>query len=308
MAAELIQLRFSDGRKRKVAKVNPMRPKPLGSMPVPLEGWIGQRKRDGSLTLLYLDGSAIAYANRRGVDKTHLYPELTDDEPKAIKAKRVVLQGEAYTGEGKLTDFENFLRRDLVKKVSKDRVRRYPLHFEVSDVLSVDRVSLKDTPLRKRQEILSILIPKGTKELSVAKSFPKTEKFIKDMRAESGVEGVVLKESDSFYKEGKQGAWRKLKFKKEADVVITGYLKGKGKRKDIGVLQMGVWRRGDLVPVGEVGTGYTDQELKDIKRRLDKGERLFAKVEYLRVGARGRLFAPAFKGLREDITVKETHL
>lgn len=310
MPAETIQLRFSDGKTRRVSRVRPMRPKPLGAKAIPTRGSVGETKRDGSLTLLYLDRGAIAYANRRGTDKTHLYPELVDDEPRSIKARSAIIQGETYTGQGRLQDFESFLRRDLIKDQSEAlrRARLYPLHFEAYDVLRVNGEWLVDQPLRKRKQVLTKLVPKGTKELSVAEYHPDTEAFVHRMRRTKGVEGVVLKDLDSPYRYGKQGAWLKLKFKKEADVVITGYLPGKGKRKDIGVLQMGVWKNGKIVPVGEVGTGYTDEELRVIKHRLDKGERLFAKVEYQRVGARGRLFGPAFKGLREDITVKGTHL
>ena len=306
---EMIRLRFGDKRIRKVPKIDPMRPKSMGPK-VPTKGWIGQRKRDGSLTLLYKVNGTVAYANRRGVDKTHLYPELVDDEPKAIKARSAIIQGETFTGEGKLSDFEDFLRRDLIQdpKEATDRAQKYPLKFEALDIIRLNGQRLDNLPLNRRQEILAGVIPEGTKELSIAKSYPDTEKFLQQMRKEKGVEGVVFKDLYSTYRSGKQGAWRKLKFKKEADVVITGYVPGKGKRKEIGTLKMSVWHKGKLMPVGEVGTGFTDDELRRIKKRIDRGDRLFAKIAYMRVGAQGKLYAPSFKSLRSDITVEETHL
>ena len=122
---------------------------------------------------------------------------------------------------------------------------------------------------------------------------------------------MVFKRLGSAYRPGKQKDWRKLKFVKQADVVIMGYNPGHGRREDIGALQVGVWdrRRQGVVEVAMVGTGFTDEELQEIKRRLDRKEKLYAKVAYLKVGSRGGLRAPSYKGLREDIrSVRETHI
>ena len=55
-------------------------------------------------------------------------------------------------------------------------------------------------------------------------------------------------------------------------------------------------------------TTLSDKELKELKNRLDRGERIFAKVEYLNLGSQGRLRVPSFKGLRTDINTQQTHV
>ena len=73
---------------------------------------------------------------------------------------------------------------------------------------------------------------------------------------------------------------------------------------------MAVWdeKKKKLVNVGKVGTGFSDDELRDIKNKLDEGEKVYARIAYMKVGSQGRLRASSFQGLRDDITDKETHL
>ncbi len=305
-----IRIRFSDGKVRRVPLVDPMRP--IDTRDIPYTGWIAEEKKDGSLTLMYLVDGAVAYVNRKGVNKTEIYPELTDDEPYKFKSKGLtILQGETYALKGGKDSFESFLRRDLLKdpEEAKRREKKYPLKFEVFDLLMMNSKWITDKPLLNRKELLKRMIPKGTDvKLTYFSTHPK--EFTESMRKDRTVEGVVFKKLPDGYKSGKVKEWGKLKFKKEADTVVMGYEKGEGRRKDIGALRVGVFdkRKGKVVEVANVGTGFTDEELSDMKDKLDKGKKLFAKVEYIKVGTQGRLRAPVFGGLREDITVKETHL
>jgi len=305
-----IRVKFSDGKFRRVPLVDPMRPTDIKE--VPENGWIAEEKIDGSLTLMYLIDGAVAYVNRKGVNKTDVYPELTDDEARYYRSKGLsIIQGETYALSGGTDSWEAFLKRDLLQNPTeaRQRMRDYPLRFKAFDILMNRGDWIIDRPILERKRMLESIVPK-TEEVSVAKYSTQPKRFTERMRRDKTVEGVVFKKLPDGYESGKSKHWRKLKFKKEADVVITGYEKGEGKRKDIGALKVGVYdkKTGGVKEVANVGTGFTDVELRDIKRRLDRGEKLFAKVEYMKVGTQGRLRVPVFKGLREDITTKETHL
>lgn len=301
-------IKFSDGKVRKVPIISPMRP--TETKTIPSNGWIAEEKVDGSLTLMYLKDKAVAYINRKGTNKTAIYPELTDDEPKQHKSKKLtIIQGEAYEGSGRTDSWESFLKRDLLQdeEKAKERQKQYPLKFKAYDVLMEEGKWVTDKPILERKKILEEVTPK-TKEVNIAKYSRKPKEFTKELKKDKTAEGVVFKKIDNGYEFKKSGQWRKLKFKKEADVVIMGYEKGIGKRSKIGILKVGVYDKGEIREVANVGTGFSDKELADIKRRLDKGEQLFAKVKYMSMPKGGRLRAPAFKGLREDITVEDTHL
>lgn len=305
-------LRFSDGRKRQVMLVEPMRPLEIKIAP---EGaWLAEEKKDGSLTMMYAVPGSVAYVNRRGINKTDVYPELIDDEPKHLKIHGpTIIEGEAYALKGDTDSFERFLTRDLVQSPErareKERMQQAPLRYEAFDIVMKDGEWLASKPIEERKEILRRTI-EPTRELKISKYSGDQKGFTERMRKDPTAEGVVFKKAGSEYESGRSPLWRKLKFKKSADVVITGYEKGEGKRENIGGLIAKVWDRkaGSLVEVAKVGTGFSDKELADIKRRLDRGERVFAKIEYVKVGTRGRLRVPSFKGLRTDIGVKDTHL
>jgi ATP-dependent DNA ligase len=305
-----IRVRFSDGIIRKVPLIDPMRPS--DTKRIPRNGWIAEKKIDGSLTFMYIVNGAVAYVNRRGTNKTEVYPELIDDEPRKFRTKGLtIIQGEVYTGTGGQGTFEDFLKRDLLQdpEEARRRQRKYPLKFGAFDILVRNSEPVTGRDILERKKLLKGVVPKGT-EVKYIPHSTNPEGFVKEVKKKKLSEGVVFKKVGSTYKPGKVKDWLKLKFKKVADTVVMGYEKGEGKRKEIGVLKVGVLdrRTGKVKEVAKVGTGFTDEELKDLKSKLDRGRRVFAKVEYMKVGSRGRLRAPVFAGLREDITVADTHL
>jgi len=306
------RLLFSDGRRRQVMLVEPMRP--LETKNIPEGSWLAEEKKDGSLTMMYAVPGAVAYVNRRGRDKTAIYPELTDDEPKHLKVHGpTIIEGEAYALKGNTDSFERFLTRDLVQSPKRareeERVSSAPLRYEAFDIVMKDGAWLVDKPIEERKKILENTV-EPTKELKISRYSKSPREFTEKMSRDPSVEGVIFKRAGSPYESGKSPLWRKLKFKKAADVVITGYDKGRGKRKSIGRLVAGVYdsSMGKVKEVARVGTGFKDKELVDIKRKLDRGEKVFAKVEYIKVGSQGRLRAPSFRGIRTDITIEETHV
>jgi bifunctional non-homologous end joining protein LigD len=108
--------------------------------------------------------------------------------------------------------------------------------------------------------------------------------------------------------------------------VIAGYTRGQGRRAGtFGSLVLATYEAGELVYVGNVGTGFNDREidrllakLKPLERdtppfkavpkmpRVRKGDvvwaepKLVAEVEFVEWTHDGHLRAPAYKGLRDD--------
>jgi bifunctional non-homologous end joining protein LigD len=145
--------------------------------------------------------------------------------------------------------------------------------------------------------------------------------------AEQGLEGVVGKKLGSRYVPGERSrSWLKFKTSFDVDVVVVGWSEGSGQRKGtVGSLVMGLYDEERMHYAGQVGTGFTQHTLADVRQRLvDLGEgpvpfdsdvlraapelrnvrwvppELVATVEHRQVTAAGRLRAPSFKGLRTD--------
>lgn len=304
-----IKIKFSDGKVRKVPFIEPMRPEDIAY--VPDGDWVAEEKKDGSLTLMYLEDGAVAYINRRGVNKTFTYPEMVI-APKNFRNKKLtIIQGEAYVGRGGMDSFEKFLSRDLIKNTekAKERAKEYPLEFDAFDTQMVEGKLTSDKPLLERKKLLAEKLPKH-KRIHLTKFRRDHKEFSSELRKDKTVEGVVFKKIPDKYESGRSDDWRKIKFTKEADVVVIGYNKGEGRRGDIGALRTGVYdkKTGKIREVANVGVGFSDKDIADYKKRLDKGKKIFGKVRYLKVGSQGKLRAPVWLGERKDITIKETGL
>jgi len=306
---------FNDGKKRLVPIINPMRPKDLKEKTIPKGNWLGQEKKDGSLTIQYKVPGAVAYVNRRFSNKTPIYPDLTDDEVTKIPVKGLTItQGEAYVMKGGKDSFDAFLKRDLLQdpEEAKKRTKDYPLTYEVFDIMMKDGEWLTNKPLKDRLEVLRKTFKGKTKELKVSKTSPYIKRMTSKLRQDPTVEGIIYKKANSKYSEGKSSDWLKNKFRKEADVMITGYNPGKGKRSStFGTLKASIYdkKTGKPKEVANVGTGFNDEQLKDLKKRIDKGEKVFGKVKYLNIGSQGRLRMPVWIGRRTDLkNLKETHI
>jgi bifunctional non-homologous end joining protein LigD len=137
-----------------------------------------------------------------------------------------------------------------------------------------------------------------------------------------GLEGVVAKRLGSRYQPGRRGDdWLKIKNVRSQEVVIGGWLPGKGRRRGmIGALLAAYYEGSELRFAGKVGTGFTEGDLERLAKRLNPLRRdtspfagrqpergsifvepkLVAEVEFSEWTQAGTMRHPAFKGLRTD--------
>src|SRR5207302_11236628 len=88
-----------------------------------------------------------------------------------------------------------------------------------------------------------------------------------------GWEGVIAKRANSPYVHRRSPDWQKFKCENQQEFVIVGYSEPEGQRIGIGALLVGVYKKGKLLYVGKVGTGFDTQTLKDLEKRLSAIER-----------------------------------
>jgi bifunctional non-homologous end joining protein LigD len=86
------------------------------------------------------------------------------------------------------------------------------------------------------------------------------------------LEGIVAKRLGSTYQPGKRSpAWRKVKVRREQEVVIGGWTKGTGNREDVfGAVLVGYYEDGALRYGGAVGTGFDRKLLQSLQRTFDE--------------------------------------
>jgi bifunctional non-homologous end joining protein LigD len=136
----------------------------------------------------------------------------------------------------------------------------------------------------------------------------------------------VGKKKDSKYESGRRSAlWLKVKPTQTGDFLIGGYTKGKGSRGPLGAIAVGYREKGKLVYASHVGSGFDDRTLAKVKAQLEPLARescpftetppsngpttwvepkVVAEVKFHSWTEDGRLRAPVFLRLREDIDPK----
>ena len=278
--------------------------------------WMWEPKLDGYRVLALIDHGNVTLRSRRGglelgADFPKLCAELAQQD-----VATMILDGEivAFDADGK-PSFNAMQNRSVVNERAV---------FYCFDLLHFAGANLRDAIYADRRRYLAqCLLPSARVQLVVA-----TEDGVALHGAalNAGFEGVIGKRSGSRYEPGKRsGAWLKVKAFNSGEFVIGGYTKGKGSRGPLGSVLVGNWEGGKLAFASHVGSGFDDASLPALKARLEKLEtktcpfvpkpelhspttwvkpELVAEVKFQNWTEDGRLRAPVFLRLREDVDVK----
>jgi bifunctional non-homologous end joining protein LigD len=298
-----------------------------GHQPFDDEKWRFEPKLDGVRTLAYMRTDSTRLISRTGNDQTERYPELAN-LARFVNALQAVIDGEIVAAdEGGRPSFERLQQRmnlASAKDIEKAR-RQIPVTLFAFDVLWYDGREVMQEPLEARRELLEEIVTQ-TDQIQLTYMVDGEGLAFFESAKQLGLEGVVAKRLGSQYQPGRRTKnWRKIKAIKEQECVILGWTQGTGSRSaTFGALLVGGYRAkdGDLIWIGQVGTGFTEALLADLMERLTaieeekpaiddpalrkiKGARwvrpeLVCEVEYLEMTRAGKLRAPSFKGLRPD--------
>ena len=251
---------------------------------------VAQPKLDGFRLQIHLDNTSakpiVHFFSRNLKDMSAMFPDLVEALLK-LKVKTLICEGEAIVYDPNTDAFLPF--QETVKRKRKHGIEEmateFPLRLYIFDILYLNGKSLLGQPHNVRYKTLQKIMPtKGDSPVQVIeekqiKSAKELEDYFLAAIAE-GLEGIVVKRSDAIYQPGKRNFnWIKLKRQEEGhiedtiDCVILGYYAGSGKRAafGIGAFLVGVFNKKEdrFETVAKVGTGLTDQEWIDLKKRLD---------------------------------------
>jgi len=281
--------------------------------------WVFEVKWDGVRAISYVSDT-LSVRSRNNLELLDRFPEL--EELKTL-CENVVLDGEIIVFSGGNADFQAVARRTQTSEPgdAEKLAATSPATYVVFDVLEVDGVSVIDQPLEHRLETLKTRLREGR---HVTRSIPVEGRGVEFYEAATkrGLEGVIAKRRASTYQPGSRSSdWLKIKQVKSCDCVVFGYTPGEGARTPtFGALLLGLYSDGAPVYVGRVGTGFTDEQLRETRETLDGlrvdapwfdepdippgavwvEPRLVAQIGYQALTEDNRLRAPRFQGFRHD--------
>src|SRR5579863_9971146 len=284
--------------------------------------WVYEIKWDGVRAICFIESGKLKMFSRNGNAIDKQYPELSI-LPHQVRAKQAIIDGEiaALDPQGR-PSFELLQRRINVAEASAIArlARSHPVVFFAFDLLYLDGRDLRGEPLVERKKLLKEIL-KPDDVIRYSEHFDTNASELLAAVKQQGLEGIIGKRAQSRYESRRSSDWVKWKVVDSADFVICGYTEGD--RHGLGALVLGTrGPGGKLTWAGNVGTGFDAAMVKTLFAKLaplvtkqspleaarglprkvvwTKPE-LICEVRFANWTEEGRLRAPVFLGLREDL-------
>ncbi|MDP9275798.1 MAG: non-homologous end-joining DNA ligase [Chloroflexota bacterium] len=300
--------------------MTPIRPMLATLSPSIVEGpeWVFEEKYDGIRAVASREGGPVKIWSRTLQD-------LTGGFPHVVAAVEALGDGDLMVdGELVALDAKGVSRFQLLQR--RGAAGASPTRYAIFDLLEENGRSLVSRPLSERRAALERLLGGRSAPLFVSRRLVRDGQAAYREAKRRGWEGIIAKDERSLYQPGvRSPLWRKVKVRKESEFVVGGYTAPKGGRRHLGALLVGLYDREKLRYVGKVGTGFTEETLDMLARKLtplrtdtppfDPAPRmpdatwvrpnLVAQLVYAEWTADGKLRQPAFLGLRTDKSPRE---
>ncbi|HEU4654846.1 MAG TPA: DNA ligase D [Steroidobacteraceae bacterium] len=284
---------------------------------VPSKGeWLYEIKFDGYRSQARLTKQSIAILTRRGYDWTQAFSSIASDL-KQLRSYDTILDGEIVVldDEGR-SDFR-LLQQDIAAR------RTNRLVYYVFDLLFLKGKDVRQLALVERKKLLTALLKKNSStRIRLSEHIDAGGSEIFEHACQLRLEGIICKRLDAPYRSGRGREWVKVKCTKADHFPIVAFVEKLGvKPRRIASLYLGRYDEGRLLYAGKAQTGFTNDQLYEVRERLDPFIRkesplavkiqkpkatwvepvVEAQVEFSGRTSDGLLREPVFKGLRDDL-------
>jgi bifunctional non-homologous end joining protein LigD len=282
------------------------------------EGWLYEPKWDGYRAIVTLRGGEATLTSRNGNDLTGRFREVARAVVHAVRTPSAVLDGEVCA-----LDESGTARFESLQSGAGRLV------LMVFDLLVLDGEPVHRRPLAERRRLLEEVLDPASERVRLSPAFEDGPALLEAASAQ-GLEGVVAKRADAPYRPGRRTPeWQKLKLRREDDFPIVGFTRGTGRRAKLGALVLARREADGLHWAGNVGSGIGDGDVEPLLEALRPLARataplvatprmprvragdvtwvepaLSAEVAFAERTREGRLRAPVFLGIRDDVPVE----
>jgi DNA ligase-1 len=245
-----------------------------------------EAKLDGFRCQVHLKNNRVEMFSRSLERTTEMFPDITRAIQQEVAVQSAIIDGEALAlneATGEFHPFQVTVQRKRKHKVT-EMAEEFPLVLVAFDLLYADGKDLTAASYETRRARLQSLLDSGERirlsEAVITESAEELQTFF-DAEVEQGHEGIVAKRLSSRYEPGARNYnWIKLKrvYRSElsdtVDVVLVGYLRGRGARARLGIgsLLGAVYdpRTDTFQTVGKIGSGLSDENWIKLRQLLDE--------------------------------------
>jgi bifunctional non-homologous end joining protein LigD len=305
------------------AAITPMKAE-IADRPPSGADWLFEIKWDGVRAIAFVDGEEVRIQSRSGLRCERQYPELAV-LPHYVAGRQAILDGEIAVLDPKGVSRFHLIQPRIANSDPNSiahLVRSTPVVYFVFDILYFDGWDLRRVALGDRKRLLDDVVA-SAEEVRVSEHFAGIGQEMLDAARETGLEGIIAKHANSCYEGKRSRDWLKIKIVSRQDFVICGFTEGE--REHFSALVLGMYEGGKLQWAGNVGTGFDERTLRDLRARLEplitskmpfekkpavprvtwvKPE-LVCEIKFSNWTQDNRLRAPVYLGLRNDVGASE---
>ncbi|MBN9417643.1 MAG: DNA ligase D [Candidatus Eremiobacteraeota bacterium] len=271
-----------------------------------------EMKWDGFRALAFRQEGELRLLSRKGNSLLRSMPELAILNT-AFGAREYVLDGEivCLDAEG-IPQFQKLQTRAQATRPNLST----PVLFYAFDLLYLDGYDLRPLPWSLRRQFLEEGL-QGSSWVRLSQTIEGDGLAFYELVKERGLEGIVAKRRSAAYTGKRSGDWVKIKTRYEMEAVIGGVIPPEGGRMYFGSLMLGVPEADGLRHIGNVGSGFSQEELERLHGLLKPSQTcpftvpppgakywvepvLKCQVLYQEVTQQGILRAPVYHGLVEE--------
>jgi DNA ligase 1 len=226
-----------------------------------------------------------------------MFPDLVSAASN-LPIESVILDGEAIAIDpktGKLLDFQETVKRKRKHNIEQMK-EEIPLKVFLFDLVYLNGETYLNKPLSERRAALEEIFKNVPSDSLFALTDqrivgnPLDFKTYFEEVAGQGLEGLMVKKTDAPYRAGKRDfTWVKYKVGMQSELadtvdgVVLGYFKGEGKWTQFGMgkVLVGIPDKGKYYALTKVGSGFSEEKIKEMVERATKIELKEKPPEYI---------------------------
>ncbi len=248
-------------------------------------GWMHEIKFDGYRALVAARGKDVRVYTRSGKDWTDKFGPLVEAVA-GLALPSCLIDGEIVAVDSKGNpDFSTL--QGVLKRGHGSQGRGDVLQFHAFDLLELGGEDLANLANIERKERLEALLSDAEPPVFVANHVIGAGEKLFHTMCDAGQEGIISKTVDGRYSESRAKRWVKVKCTRRQEFVVIGWKKSSAKGRPFASLLMAQYEGDDPIYKGNVGTGYSADDLDELAAKLNRLERKTPPAEIDKASARG---------------------